>query len=71
MARIIRTCSRAHRASCTASHCDLVESYRYARQADIEALEAATGLYPAEIGDYRQTHPPITFRRWLVEGAAR
>lgn len=65
-----RKCSPAHR-TCTPAHCDLVESYRCARQADLDALESATGLYATEVREYRRTHRPITFKRWLLEGAAR
>lgn len=63
-------CSPMHR-SCTPMHCDLVESYRAARQADVEALEAATGLYDTEVREYRLDHRPLTFKRWLTEGATR
>lgn len=65
-----RKCSPAHR-NCNRHHCELVESYRWARQAYVDALEAATGLYATEVREYRREHRPMTFKRWLVEGAAR
>jgi hypothetical protein len=61
---VTRRCSPRH-PSCPRSHCELVESYRAARQAELEALEAATALYRAEVVEYLAERPLITFRRWL------
>lgn len=49
----------------------MVESYRWARQADLDALEASTGLYATEVREYRRDVPALTFKRWLTEGACR
>ena len=50
----------ACRRSCL--HRQLVTEYRAAREAAELALEAETGMYPAELAAARR---PITFREWL------
>lgn len=52
---------------CAASclHKQLVETYRAAQHADWSALEAETMLYEAEVREYRETRPALTFRAWL------
>lgn len=69
-AKLARRCSPAHR-NCSPFHCEMVESYRWARQADLDALEASTGLYATEVREYRRDVPALTFKRWLTEGACR
>ncbi|MGH3503884.1 MAG: hypothetical protein ACRDQA_23760 [Nocardioidaceae bacterium] len=62
-----RRCSRRH-PGCTPAHAELVENYRAARQAYLEALEAETALYRAELDAFRAAHPPLTFKAWLTGG---
>lgn len=47
-----------------------VQDYRLARHAQQAQLEQVTALYPAEVAEWKATHPMITFRGWL-EGHRR
>lgn len=44
-----------------------MSEYYAARQADLLALEHATGMYAAEVSEYLSQHPPMVFKRWLIE----
>lgn len=49
----------------TCLHRRSVQEYHAARQADLEAAEQATALYPAEWAEYVRRHPLIDFQTWL------
>lgn len=45
-----------------------ISEYYAARQADLEAEEAYTGLYATEVAEYRAVHgPPMYLRLWLIQ----
>ena len=44
-----------------------MDAYYWGRHADLLALEAATGLYPADVDDYIARHGrPLHFKRYLI-----
>ena len=49
-----------------ARHDNFMEGYYFARIAYDAALEAATGMYPAEVAEYKENNPPLTFKDYLV-----
>lgn len=51
---------------CSARHAWVVESYRAAREAWLDAAESATSLYGTELAEYTADNPPPTFRAFLV-----
>jgi hypothetical protein len=56
----MRTC----RTGCL--HRRLVGDYRAAKHAETLTTEAATGGYQTETRERAKTHPPLTFKAWLV-----
>lgn len=60
-----------NRHRCSRHHADLVEGYRLARHAYALQLEADTLLWPTEVAEHRQNHPPVTLRTWLQQNRTR
>jgi hypothetical protein len=55
---------------CSPHHWLLVSSYRDARLTYEEAREAACGMYglgSEEFQAFRQLHPTVTFKQWLIQ----
>lgn len=51
-------------------HRAFVEAYRQERQRqEAAAVESARG-YKTELGEYLESHPLPTFKRWLITSAA-
>lgn len=58
------TACRLRRATC--GHADRVETYRDARQAWEQLLEASNpGMYETEVSEWIRDHPGLTFREYL------
>lgn len=58
--------SPSGRHHCSSSHANLVETYRAAREAWLDAAESSTSLYRTELEEYAAANPPPTFREFLV-----
>lgn len=64
------SCGPAHRKWCSSWHEQLVLDYRDARDAR-EALRESGPYMQHEPDDFAAEHPPILFRDFLVDYAAR
>lgn len=51
-------------------HADLMESYYTAREVQEREAEAFSMNYDAELAEFYELNPRVTFRRWLVEYSA-
>lgn len=60
-------CVSYHR-QCSVFHAELVDGYRLERHRQEVVMEEATGGYLAEERTYKEEHPLIDFRTWLVAG---
>lgn len=58
-------CSRRHGKWCSPAHAELVDNYRHARHAWEERREYGDNMR-MEDDEYREAHPPPTFKQWLV-----
>lgn len=77
------TCSPRHRLWCSVYHSQLVQDYRDARDAREAMRESATPVpaaysagavvshYQLEPEEFARLHPPLLFRDFLVDHAAR
>ena len=43
-----------------------MDTYFWARWADLQAMELATNGFAAEVAEYKAATPPLTFKRYLI-----